>query len=236
MDAKEPVLEAEFEKYLFYITHDLKSAMRAINTLPDWILADLKDSQVQLPHDVMDHFGMLKDYASRVDRMMAGLTDWSRVGRMADAAVVHDIRVLVDIAWGATPGTEGFQLTVDDATTEVCGPQNELLRLFGAVLSNCVVHHDRSVGKVSVRAETRDRRVHVTVTDDGPGLPKAFHHKAFEPLQTMMSKDERPTAGMGLTVAQKIVRNMGGSIGFVPHSATRGAIIEFDLPQTRLDA
>ena len=76
--------EGEFDSYLYAITHDLKSFSRAMRVIPDWIVEDLAGSQTSLPGDVADHLMMLQHYARGMDRMLDGLTDLSRVGRLAN--------------------------------------------------------------------------------------------------------------------------------------------------------
>ncbi len=220
----------EFETYLYHITHDLKAATRAISVLPDWVRSDLAASRIALPGAVEGHLDMLQVSARRLDRMLDGLTELSRVGRLASEPGDHRIADLAGTAWSAVAGGAGFALDLAAGDARVRGPANDLLRLFAALLSNAVMHHAANAGAIRVSAEIRGPRVHVTVADDGPGIPAALRGKAFEPLQTLQSRDERDTAGMGLAIARKVVRSLGGDIAIRGEDDVPGCRVEFDLP------
>lgn len=67
----------------------------------------------------------------------------------------------------------------------------------------------RSVINVRTRYEPRARRVVLTVTDNGPGVPPELRGLIFEPFHS--SKGHGGT-GLGLAVARKIVTELGGTI------------------------
>lgn len=230
MNAVGHINQADFETYLYHITHDLKASLRAIKTLPEWIDEDMTNSGLMIPGPVREHMDMLGEHTLRLDLMVSGLTEWSRVGRLSSDAAPHRLADLVQTAWqGLAPGP-GFTLDCRFDCDLALGPRNDLDRLFQAVLSNAICHHDRETGQVLVASKARDGRVWVQITDDGPGIAQKFADRIFEPLHTLKSKDECNTAGMGLAVARKVVGMLGGEIRLVPVQGNRGACFEFDLP------
>ncbi len=50
----------------------------------------------------------------------------------------------------------------------------------------------------------------LTVTDDGPGIPKGILHKIFDPFFTTRKREEN--SGMGLAVVHGIVKDIGGTV------------------------
>jgi signal transduction histidine kinase len=65
-------------------------------------------------------------------------------------------------------------------------------------------------GSLTLRVSTRDRWVEVEVVDDGPGIPKDIRPRIFEPFFT--TKDVGAGTGLGLGIANRIVRTHGGHI------------------------
>lgn len=65
-------------------------------------------------------------------------------------------------------------------------------------------------GHVAVRAERRDDRLLIAVTDDGPGIPPAVLPRVFEPFFT--TKEPGKGTGLGLPISARIVEKFGGSI------------------------
>jgi signal transduction histidine kinase len=56
------------------------------------------------------------------------------------------------------------------------------------------------------------QRLLLTVSDDGPGIPEESVEKIFQPFFT--SKKKTNATGLGLTVAQEFVQQIGGSLRF----------------------
>lgn len=61
---------------------------------------------------------------------------------------------------------------------------------------------------ISVRTDTEDRFVLVEIRDTGPGIPNFLIDKIFDPFFTTKSEG----TGLGLSVCQRIVHDMGGTI------------------------
>lgn len=86
---------------------------------------------------------------------------------------------------------------------------------------------DENVLRLRV-AQTRDRRVEISVTDNGPGIPPAVLQRVFEPFFT--TKGKEGGTGLGLFVCQGLVTAMGGELR-VQTEVGRGARFSFSLPR-----
>ncbi len=85
-----------------------------------------------------------------------------------------------------------------------------LRRAFANLIGNAVTYGVSA----DVRAERRGNQIVVVIDDHGPGIPEAEHEKVFAPFYRLESSRSRATGGtgLGLTVAQTIVRAHGGGI------------------------
>jgi signal transduction histidine kinase len=54
--------------------------------------------------------------------------------------------------------------------------------------------------------------ISISVTDDGPGIPKEIHDRIFQPFYS--TKKKQNATGLGLTVAAGFVQQMGGVLRF----------------------
>lgn len=84
---------------------------------------------------------------------------------------------------------------------------------------------------VTVRVEREGVNACISVIDKGPGIPKAFQTKIFEPFSQADSSSTRNVegSGLGLSIAKSIVEEMGGSIHFET-KARQGTRFYFFLP------
>ncbi|WP_310532745.1 ATP-binding protein, partial [Novosphingobium sp.] len=83
-------------------------------------------------------------------------------------------------------------------------------------------------GKIEVRLHEKleDKSILITFDDNGPGLPTAMRTTLFEPFVT----GKKHGLGLGLGIAQNIVREFGGELE-VTESALGGAAFCVTLPQ-----
>ena len=218
------------DEFLYRVTHDLKSCMRAIRVIPEWVAEDLTAHDITLPPEVAEHFEMLTAHVRAMDRMLEGLTELSRAGRLADPAQPHDLAELARDAWAACPGHEALRFEIEGAAV-LRAPGNDLRRLVSALLSNAILFNDSRQGRVRVRLDQSGGAVGIEVADNGPGIDPAHHETVFQPLVTLHPKDSFGTCGIGLAVARKVVTGLGGCIRIDGGLDGRGCSFAVTLPQ-----
>lgn len=79
---------------------------------------------------------------------------------------------------------------------------------------------------VWVDARVVDEQVEITVTDNGPGIPRARRHQVFEPFYTSKQRG----MGMGLAVSRSIIDAHGGRF-WNDTAHAKGASFHFTLPR-----
>jgi signal transduction histidine kinase/CheY-like chemotaxis protein len=103
---------------------------------------------------------------------------------------------------------------------------------LGQVFLNLLVNAAQAVvgsthPRISVRAEVRDDKVRVGVTDNGPGVPEAVRERIFDMFFT--TKAPQDGTGLGLAIARDIVERHGGRIS-VESRPGDGATFWVELP------
>ena len=81
--------------------------------------------------------------------------------------------------------------------------------------------------RIDVRVTTDGNRVSITVRDSGKGIPPDLLPRLFDPFFT--TKDASAGLGLGLTIAQEIVRTAGGTLQ-ATNSPQGGAEFRVELP------
>jgi signal transduction histidine kinase len=100
-----------------------------------------------------------------------------------------------------------------------CRPR-ALTRAVTNIVENSVKHGSRNV-TVTLGRKSSDR-LEIEVADDGPGIPAAVRDKVFEPF---FKADEYRGSnnsgfGLGLSIAQDIIKRHGGGIEMRPGDPT----------------
>ena len=69
---------------------------------------------------------------------------------------------------------------------------------------------------IVIDCHEEDRMAVVSVTDDGPGVPAHLRNRVFEPFARLEPEGPAKGAGMGLTIARRIVEMLGGAMAIDP--------------------
>jgi two-component system osmolarity sensor histidine kinase EnvZ len=85
---------------------------------------------------------------------------------------------------------------------------------FRRLLSNVIVNALRFGSKVRLSGERRDDRLHITVDDNGPGIPAHLREEAFKPFTRLDESRNlnHSGSGLGLAIALDIAQAHGGDI------------------------
>lgn len=123
----------------------------------------------------------------------------------------------------------------DDATLADAWVETDPVRLRQALInvaSNAVKFTDQGRVVLSV-APSGEGRVRFTVRDSGPGIPAHMLGTLFEPFtqgsSAGRSSDGTVGAGLGLAIARRCARLLGGDIAAANHPGG-GAVFTIDIP------
>ncbi|WP_277185746.1 sensor histidine kinase [Caballeronia sp. BR00000012568055] len=102
--------------------------------------------------------------------------------------------------------------------------------LLSAAISNLVdnaIRYSPEGIRVTVEATRTGDALHVSVIDEGPGIPDALRERVFEPF---FRASDVEGSGLGLAIAREIVRAHGGTIEIGEATPERGAkiVMRFD--------
>lgn len=86
-------------------------------------------------------------------------------------------------------------------------------------------------GLISVMLTSDSQHCHVTVTDQGPGVPEAWLERLGEPFARVPGQPADSGHGLGLAIARRAVARHGGSLGF-SLSKQGGLQARLSLPRT----
>ncbi|MBL1110133.1 HAMP domain-containing histidine kinase [Streptomyces sp. 5-8] len=101
-----------------------------------------------------------------------------------------------------------------------------LERILSPLLDNAARYaHSR----VTVSARRIPGAVRIDVVDDGPGVPETFRDELFQPGRRADPGDGHDGAGLGLPLARRLARAVGGEVSYDPRH-TPGARFTVSLP------
>lgn len=164
----------------------------------------------------------------RLDKLLNGLRLISRPRSPSEYRSLVIGEVLAETVELVEPMIRGRQVKliaeIPDEPLLILGDSDQLKQVFLNLLRNAVEAVDR-VGNIRMRMGVEDRRVTVSIEDDGPGIPAEMEDKIFDPFFSTKSKG----TGLGLAISHAIIQDHGGTIHV--HSAQpRGTVALVTLP------
>ena len=80
-------------------------------------------------------------------------------------------------------------------------------------------------GRIRLETLADETTAHLTITDNGSGIPKSIQSDIFESFLT----DRPDGTGLGLSISKRILRGHRGNIELA-HSSSKGTSFHFWLP------
>ncbi|QDL94330.1 hypothetical protein FDP22_20870 (plasmid) [Paroceanicella profunda] len=212
------------------IAHEINQPLSAIRSYAGaahrWLVRDRPDlgevttaltsviASVQRADEVIRRIRAITGKPARQESTRVGLDALvhETAGLLHDEAARHGGTLTV------RPGAGAAELTADRILL-----QQVLINL----VMNALQAMDGQAGPRDVEIVTRSRHgcATIEVRDTGPGLPEAFHERAFEPFQTT-----KPDGmGVGLAISASIVERHGGRLALTDRPSG-GACARITLP------
>jgi len=214
------------------------SVAHELNT-PLAVLQGSIEKLLETRHDgpTLERLGRMLRVTQRLRKISEGLVDFARVRKESTEPLA--LRDLIDESWNLVAIDEkasavNFVNHVRQ-TDAVIGNSDRLVQVFVNLLRNALVAVPLG-GEIIVESRLTQRGsqswVACNVMDDGPGIPAHVLPKVFEAFVTTRL-DARGT-GLGLTVAEGIVTQMGGTIT-AANRPEGGASLEVMLPAAGIE-
>ncbi|ROQ93480.1 ATP-binding response regulator [Desulfosoma caldarium] len=229
--------EAMERNFVTMVTHQLRSPLAAIlqyfEVLLEGIGGDLDHAQRE----------MLDRAKERLESLMQLINDWLDMSRLSEGDIVKRLQptnlapcvdaALKGLEWAAQEKKITFQVDLPADLPPVLADTDSLREALSNLVANAI-NYNRPGGSVTIRAHSQGSCVLVEVEDTGVGIDAKEIPFIFN--QFYRGKDREIRAqqgtGLGLTIAQKVVRAHGGTLT-VDSEKGRGSVFAFPLNVVR---
>ncbi|MFK7978130.1 MAG: CHASE domain-containing protein [Halioglobus sp.] len=223
---------ADLESFAYVASHDLRTPLRGMSDLVEFLEEDLAGylKKPSADPEVEKNLGRLNKQVMRLDRLVHGILDYSSIGSNQEEPDLIDIEELLLVLRNEL-GVAESQLVYEGGVSKFVTYRLRFEQVIGNLVSNAFKYHkNREEAVVTIRCSERDDWFEFVVTDNGPGIDPKYHHRIFDPFQTLQSKDEVEGTGVGLSIVKRTVETLGGFVK-VESTVGLGSTFSFGWPK-----
>lgn len=231
-DKRVAVAEAETRaknEFLTQLSHEIRTPMNGILGMTE-LLEETPLSPTQL-----DYVKTIASSGNHLLNIIDDILDYSKIeaGKMALDVSIFDLASMLNECLemfklrAEEKSLELISLINSDVPTQVKGDPVRIRQVVANLVSNAIKFTENGDVMITLSNDpgVSSRHIRFEIRDTGTGIPK-------EKLKLLMSgqdADDKSGAGLGLAIAQQLVKMMGGQMGATSQPG-RGSAFWFSIP------
>lgn len=226
---------ADLEQFLYTASHDLRTPLVTVKTFLGYLAEDMADNnQERVAQDLQFIHGA----ADKMKLLLDELLDMARIDRVATLPVRVSLKELLgevlDILAGII-NTRKVDIHLPDTDLVLLGDRLELFRIWQNLIENAIKYScNDSARCIELDIQQMNGEKVFCVKDNGIGIDPQYRTKIFGIFEKLDPKSAG--AGVGLSMAQRIVEKCGGRIWVESKGIGKGSCFFFTLPHAVLQS
>jgi len=222
---------AELEQFAYVASHDLREPLRMISSYMGLIERRLGDGAGD---DLREFLGFAKDGATRMDKLILDLLQYSRIGRLSAP------KSLLDMADCLSVALTHLGSRIEESHAHICvgemphivASEDDMVRLFQNLIGNAIKYaRPDTPPHIAISCDREAGAWRFSVQDNGIGIDRSYFDRVFRIFQRLHGREEHGGgSGIGLSICKKIVENHDGRIWVDSPGPGLGTTFYFTLP------
>ncbi len=219
----------DLESFSYSISHDLRAPLRTIDSFAQILKEDFAE---QLGEEGDRLIGVIRTGSQKMDQLIVGLLEFSRIGRQPLDLDRIDMTALADAAaaevqslyTGPCPVIEITELPV------ILGDAIIMRQVWCNLIGNALKYSaKRPQPRIKISGRIEGGEAIYQVDDNGAGFDMRYADKLFGVFQRLHRAEEFNGTGVGLAIVHRIIARHGGRI-WAQGTPDAGASFQFALP------
>ena len=225
-------LDGARKQFVANASHELRTPIFSLGGF-----VELLEDEDPSPEERAEFVHTMREQIERLTKLTTDLLDLSQLDAgaiivQADSVDLSALARDVSREFGPRADQHGSRLELRRPSRPVIARADpERVRQITRILLDNALTHTPEGTKVTVTANSVNRRVELTVSDEGPGIPQRVQGRLFERFYTA---ETGGGSGLGLAIARELAQRMRGRISIT--SNKRFTAFTLDLPPAEVSA
>jgi light-regulated signal transduction histidine kinase (bacteriophytochrome) len=199
----------ELDDFNHIVSHDLKSPLIALHALASFIEEDLK---MTMNKETKNHLTLLKDVVSKMDGLINGLLEYSKVAKGNKSKELFSLNELLSSVTTVVDYQNKSTINLPEQDLEIHANKVELDHVFQNLISNAIKHNDKEHAIINISVAKQPKEYVFSVRDNGPGIDPKYHTKIFKMFSQLTVNNDVESTGIGLAIVNKIIYENHGIV------------------------
>lgn len=220
---------AELEAFSYSVSHDLRAPLRAIEGFTNAFIEDFGN---QVPEEALGYLREVTSATQRMNNLVQDLLNFSRLSRIHIDLHPVSVRQAVEQALGQVSDFKRVDISEVSGNLRVLAHEPTLVQILSNLIANGLKFQPPGrQANVKVKAECSNRRIRISVCDNGIGIELAHQERIFQVFERLHGQEEYPGTGIGLAIVKRGVQRMNGQIGLKSRPG-EGSTFSIELPES----
>lgn len=197
----------ELQDYAHIVSHDLKSPLRSIYALTNWIKQDNKG---KLDDVTVTNLTLIESTLEKMEQLIEDIYNYSSAGAESNLPEDVDLNELVNNLISMLYVPEHVSISIKKSLPSLKAYKTKIQQVFQNLLTNAIKFIDKEKGQIEIDVENKNTYFLFSIKDNGIGIEDKNFNKIFK----LFSKlgDQKDSTGIGLSIVKKIVELHHGEV------------------------
>jgi len=217
----------ELTEFNRILSHDLREPLRNIVGFSQ--LASREDNQPK----TQEYLSFVKNSGEQLSKLIEGVNLLRNCNSInsdehSTFSIQPFLNDIVNDVQEKYPAKQ-IQLMCDE-NPRISASQELLKPVFSNIIDNAIKYNKKEVVSIEINYKENDNEHIFEIEDNGIGIDKKYHQQVFEMFKRLNNRENYTGAGLGLSIAKRLIEKINGNIQIVRSSKEAGSTFLISFP------
>ncbi|MGL4360833.1 MAG: sensor histidine kinase [Sediminibacterium sp.] len=215
----------QLERFMFIVSHDLKSPLATISMLADLLK---RDEIINREQELAENAAIIYNASTKLSGMIESILEYSRQSMTQQTTEDVNTFTLVSEIVSLLFLPKHYVVTISNNLPTIHTRKIKLQQVFQNLISNSIKYNNKTNPTIEIGVSDTGGFYTFFVKDNGQGISKKDHDRIFKLFETTDNKSTKDSAtGVGLNLLKVLVEEQGGKI-WVESEPGQGSTFYFE--------